>query len=182
MYGALAREDCKMQNAKLKIYNLQFQRGVTLIEMSVVLSIVLLLIIVGIVEYFSFGRKAIRADTLVAAKALATAMKMYKYNDPDSLYPAVVTPFLNTFTNVGVLEVTGLLRKYNFISIYRVPAGSVCVVGRVKDITPIYWINYCAEAGTDNRALGTNQPSCCWTKDGLDCSVDANWYACERRF
>lgn len=168
---------CERTMNKFQISNFKFKRGVTLIEMSVVLSIVLLLIILGIVEYFSFVRKVVRNDTVITAKAFATAMKMYKFNDPDSLYPTVITPNLLPFTNV-----THMLRKYDFISIYNAPSPSKCVVGRVKDITPIYWVNYCAEAGSNNRVDGVSQPSCCWTQGGLDCSIDANWYPCERRF
>lgn len=153
----------------------KFKRGVTLIELAVVISVILLLVLVGSVVFFQSSDRAAREDSLVALKGVATALKMYQLSE--GVWPAAITPWLQPYANITNLQTR--FQSGN-ITIYRT-SGVACVSGINVRIEPLYYVNYCVEAGGNNRTFLTNQPTCCWKVTcSLDSTNDANWYPCTR--
>lgn len=166
----------KMQNAK----------GVTLIELIVVISCITLLVAFGIIEFFDFRERAVRQTRLDGLKQLSNALELYKVDYTN--YPVdgtvTVTHILRVYFDDWGL--TKIMRAGGSVEI--VTTGSAtCLRTQITgpttatSITPTYSINYCPEGGNNNRTFLTNQPSCCWTRGGVNCSVDANWYSCAAR-
>lgn len=150
-------------------------KGLTLIELVVVIVIILVLISFAIERYSNFSTKAAREGALVSLKSIAQAMKMYKVEK--GRYPTVVVPDLQPYVNL-----TTLLTSFvnNSVIVYS-HSTARCVAGAVKDLTPLYNVNYCVKAGPDNRTKLENQPSCCWLKGGVNCTNPANWYPCSEK-
>lgn len=179
----------KMQNEKIKnqcqwtvSVDSVSQKGVTLIELIVVISCITLLVAFGIIEFFNIRERAVRQTRLDGLKQLANAMELYKVDYAN--YPLT-----------GIVTTTHILRVYfddwgltkivpQRLSAEIVATGvATCLRAQIvgptaRNITPLYNINYCPEGGDNNRTFLTNQPSCCWEKGGVVCTNDANWYPC----
>jgi type II secretory pathway pseudopilin PulG len=161
------------------------EEAVTLIELIVVLGIIALLATIAIPEFVNFRERASRQNAVDAAKELANAMAMYRTDFGD--YPSEgEVDILGMYT-----EVTRFRRNFNFnlaispylytgVMIYDPLTAERCIYGIVNNLTPEYRVTYCLESsGTDpNTQTGPEQPTCCWARGGVDCTVDSNWYPC----
>lgn len=163
-------------------------RGVTLIEMAVVLSIVFLLIIMGIVEYFSFGRKAVRNSALVATKAAADALRMYRAGE--NRYTANINelmPYVNLTALRRQFDQTVPTSPVGGLAILSTTLGVRCIFASPQDLNQpginypdsgSYNIMHCVETNeTVDYARLTNQPACYSNNSKIGIY---NWRACER--
>lgn len=166
-------------------------KGITLVEITVVLSIILILAIIGIPEYFNFRDKAVRQDALGAAKELANAMEMYKVEFAGYPPDGSVTMYLSPY-----VEVTRLMRPfdpnntdlspYQGVKIYEELSGEVvvkaCIYGAVRRITPEYYVTYCVDSDNSNsQIILVDQPTCCWKETDGNCPLETSWYSCRER-
>lgn len=178
---------CKIKNLKFKIYNLQFQGGVTLIEMAVVVSIIVLLTIIGIIEYTNFDRKAKRNTALVATKAVSDALRMYR--GERNRYTASITELMS-YVNLTAL-------RGQFDQTPTSPAGGLAILSTTLGVRCVfasprglnqpgvnfgasgsYNIMHCVETNeTVGYAQTANQPAC--YSNNPDIGI-YDWRACER--
>lgn len=160
----------KLKNLKFKIQNC---KGLSIMELAVVLAIFVILTAVGIVVWFSRDELASRNVATMNTNTLLKAMAMYKGEQGD--YPpegANLYITLGTYTNV-----TGLLQAFrnppvggtptNGVQIYRNSGGAndvVCIWGELKDIIGEYEIMHCIKTnGASASGTGDDQPECKWT-------------------
>ena len=167
-------------NFQLSTCNSQLHRrcnGISIIELIVILSIIIILVAVGIVEYSRFDNRARREGSLVAAKAIGTALKLY-YHDKIENYTSSI---------VDLLPYTDITKLYSSISPVAInTTGGRSIRGVVRGISPTYLVNYTVDCegdagcitGANKRTNIRTQPTCCNTEGGLDCNNDANWFPC----
>lgn len=124
------------------------QKGVTLIEMAVVIGIIFLLASLMIVEYGNMDDKARRNSSLVSAKALGDAMRMFKQDKRtyttslDDLSPYInLTTLKNSF--LTVLVDAGA--SYSYVNISAL----------VKGIVPNYYVLYHVTPSKDPECSAT---------------------------
>lgn len=161
------------------------QKGVTLIELIVVISCITLLVAFGIIEFFDFRERAVRQIRLDGLKQLSNAMELYKVDYAN--YPVdgtvTVTHILRVyFDDWGLTKIMKTGGSVEIVATGEATCLRAQIVGpTATSITPPYNINYCPEGGNNNRTFLTNQPSCCWTRGGVICTDDTNWYPCATR-
>lgn len=114
-------------------------KGVTLVEMAVVISIVFLLAAVSIVEYNNMDDKARRNSSLVSAKAIGDALRMYKQErrtytcSLNDLMPYTnLTTLRNSFLTVLIATDDCSFASYSYIRIS----------AQLKNVVPTYMVNY----------------------------------------
>lgn len=180
----------KMQNVKLK-------KGVTLIELLVILSIIVIIVAIGAVEFMRMDDKAIRERALVAAKGLATGLKLYYQDNKENYPPTNLISSLAPYTNITHLrqyfELTPLagsagvsaaplegIQIYYFNNSGTYAGNEVCIYGAVKTLCgvgtdPRYFVMYCVEPNESNAwSKSADQPTCFKDPGG------ATWRACAR--
>lgn len=180
----------KMQNAKLK-------KGVTLIELLVILSIIVIIVAIGVVEFMRMDDKAIRERALVAAKGLATGLKLYYQDNKENYPPTNSIMALAPYTNIthlrqyfepslaaigaGGVSAPPLqgIQIYYFNNSGTYAGNEVCIYGAVKTlcgvgIEPRYFVMYCVDNNESNDwSKSANQPTCFKDTEGV-------WRACAR--
>ncbi len=124
------------------------KKGVTLIELLTVLAIIVTLIAISLVEYQHMDDKAQRNGSLVSAKGIGDAMRMYKQDKRtyttslDDLGPYInLTALRNSFLTVSV----DAGASYNYVSISAV----------VKGIAPNYYVLYHVTPSKDPECSAT---------------------------
>lgn len=115
-------------------------RGVSLMELLTVLSIIVILVAMGLVEFGRMDNRAVRNGAIVSSKGLAMAMKMYKQEKGaytcalDDLMPYInLTNLRNSFLTVAVE--TDDCATFNPFTYLRLSAF-------VKGIDPSYIVKY----------------------------------------
>lgn len=123
-------------------------RGVSIMELLVVLAIIGILVAMGIVEFGRMDDKAVRNGTLVSAKAIGDALRMYQVDKKgytctiDKLAPYVnLTSLKASFTSVSVESDDCTFAAYTYIRIS----------GTVKGIQPGYIVNYFVDPVKDSE-------------------------------
>lgn len=155
-------------------------RGLTLVEMVVVVAIVLILIGLGMNYYTNMGKRALRNDAVAMSRELVVATKSY-YLDNRNKYPpaGAITPLAN------YINVTPIAKgHFSAISLSEVGSG-VGVMGVVKDIADEYCILWVVREGAGAFDLSKN-PLCRWAgASGGSCngavtaSYHHDWRACD---
>ncbi len=162
----------------------QNKKGVTLVEMATVLSVLLIITAFAVPEFTNMVERGRRQNAIDGASNLSEALEMYKaewvaYPLQGDIFPLAdyeeITRYYSSFDMNQYATLTPAIKG---ISIYTGLAGTACVVGVVSKITPTYKVTHCAK--TDNTWNQTKdiQPTCCWTKGGVDCNNAANFYPC----
>lgn len=147
---------------------LKNKKGVSLTEIMVVISIMIILAVAVVVRYSSFDDKAIRDSSLLSSNAFAKALRMYRldkggYPPSDVSVETILLPYMN---------VTNVRKTFTAVTVYVSLTPAVCIYGTLRDITPIYRTNLCVEYNeTTPMTSANNQPACLW--EGRH-----NWQAC----
>lgn len=172
----------KYRTSKFKILSFKFLinwRGITLIEMSVVVALVFILASVGIPEYMNFRERALRSNALSAAREFGNAAVMYRVEN--SAYPPAgsvipLAKYVDLTRYLQAFDMSKTITTEKGVEIYDPVAGTKCIYAIVKDITPEYRVSYCPETSgsADNTQYTSKQPTCSW--DG-----GANWYPCSTK-
>ncbi len=154
--------------------NSRRQRAVTMVEMATVIGLILIMVAIGTAIWMNQSDRAYRNAVAYSTRDLGTAVKMYRAeigNYPPS--GGDFSPFYS-YTNV-----TSIVSQYKAVTL-TVTASYSCFSGILKNIQPNYEVALCMEADDSGAAKyrAANQPACCWTKGGVDCSNAANWYKC----
>lgn len=161
-------------------------KGVTLVEMATVISVLLIIAALSVPEFSNMAERARRQNAIDGVTNLSEALEMYKAEW--SFYPlqGAVTPLADYdqitryYSSFDMnQDVNAALSGIKGIAIYTALTGTACVSSVVNKITPTYKVTHCAK--TDNTWSQTKdaQPTCCWTKGGVDCDNAANWYYCK---
>lgn len=174
------------------------KRGLSLIELVVVLSIIAILAALVPAVYRNFDDRAVVHSGIAMVKSLATALEMYNrehlhYPDPVSGQAGVVGAIGN-YTNVTKLMRTfkdndggGPLDGLALIDLADPPGGTnqaVCVYAQLNNISPAYRVSYCLQTdGNPGRTNSGGQPACCFTDGGgstPNCvpTNNVDWYPC----
>lgn len=173
----------RTKNLKPGTQNPKCNTGVTLIEMAVVIALILIMVSIGTVVWNSMSERSLRNSVVYSTRDLVTALKMYRTDHGDyPLAEACCNALLShppgelalPYTNVTTL-------KKDYLALTLIKTGNaVCLQGQIKNISNKYFVALCPETDDAGSAeyQTANQPACCWTKGGLDCSSAANWYKC----
>ena len=166
--------------------NSKKQNGVTLVEMAVVVSLILIMVAIGTAVWNGMSERSFRNSVVYSTRDLVTALKMYRTDNGD--YPPAgvcCNPLLShppgeltlPYTNVTTLK-----KDYQVLTLVKT-GYAVCLQGLLKNLQPNYFAALCADTDDAGAAeyKSANQPSCCWTKGGVDCSNAANWYKCAKK-
>lgn len=138
----------KILNSKPETRSVKRNRGVTLIEMAVVVGIIMILVGLGAVEWSSIDDKAVRNGSLVSAKAIGDAMRMYQVDNRNQGYTCTIdrlasyvnlTSVKSSFTSVSVESDDCTFAAFTYLR----------VTGTVKGIQPSYIVNYYVEPVKD---------------------------------
>ena len=138
----------KTLNSRLATCNSQLKKGVTLLEMVVVIGIIMILVALGTVEWSSMDDKAVRNGSLVSAKAIGDALRMYQVDKGNQGYTCTIdklAPYVNltsvksSFTSVAVESDDCTFASFAYLRI----------TGTVKGIQPGYIVNYYVEPVKD---------------------------------
>lgn len=147
--------------------------GISLVEKMVVMMIVIILALVGIIQFSNVAEKTYRDTALVALKGIRDGISLY-YTDRRGYTTSTseLAPYVN---------ITGLISKFNTVEI-TVINNAYCASGTVANITPLYNVTHCVSAPLTptSRTNLENQPTCCWNKTTV-CTDNNNWYACRTR-
>lgn len=159
-----------MQNMKF----FKRQNGVTLVEMAVVVSLILIMVAIGTVVWNNMSDRALRNRVIYSTRDLGTAVKMYRAENGDYPPSGGDFSFIYPYTNV-----TAVTKDYQSLTLTIVSGSYACFSGILKNIPNTYEVGLCME--TDDAAgakyKSSNQPACCWNKTAT-CSSAANWYKC----
>lgn len=157
-------------------------RGVTIIEMVVVIAVAMILLLIGSVTWNNQQERARRGKALIHIKDFVTGLKMYRAEQGD--YPAAgpVSPLAPHVTLTGLSQLYDYSQATtagpNGLAIYR-PGGAadaVCIEGVVNGIVGTYRVMLCAQNDEAlPQAALANQPACQW--DGR-----YTWRACAQGF
>lgn len=155
---------------------IQNSKGIALTEMIVIMSLVIFLALLAYPKYYGLQESADRVGALNAAETIAKALEMYKLDYKG--YPVSKSvDTLVSYTNITTLKKafdTTLVESdsgENGVGIYKGLSGEICIEGISKYLTPTYKVAYCVRYGTDNKTLGSNQPTCYW-------NGKHDWQAC----
>lgn len=168
-----------IQNAKPGTRNAQRQRGVTLIEMATVVTIVLILGAMIIVEYNNMDDKARRNPALVSAKAIADGLRMYQADRGNQGYTCVMDR-LALYVNLTSLKssFTSVEIKTDDCTDFD-PLNYLYITGTVKGIQPSYIVNYYIE----KPAITGPPPEGSTCDDSICCSNGGvSPYPCKSKF
>jgi type II secretory pathway pseudopilin PulG len=167
---------------QLTNHQLTKNKGVTLIELAIVVVIIMTLVLIGSVVWLSRDELASRNGALVSINGLVKAMKMYKADQGDYPPQGAISP-LASYT-----DITRLLQTFrnpplggspsSGIQVFRnSPSNDVaCVWGELDDVTGEYEIRYCASTNESYVwSKADNQPTCLWGKGPFARS----WPACK---
>lgn len=149
--------------------------GTSLVEMMVLLSVMLIVLSLGLVEFGDFRERAARQRALESVAPLTKALELYKleysvYPDTSSP-PTYVTEYLLPYANVTSL--VAQLRSPEIVT--PASSASVCVTAEVKDITPTYRLTHCGQPDdlNPNNQTDVRQPVCLWKA--------TTWYPCQEK-
>lgn len=171
--------------------NSKLRRGVTLVEMATVVSVLLILAAISVPELNNLVERGRRQNAIDGVAALAGALEMYRTEW--TYYPVTanakasihlyeeITRYDSTYDKTLDVDSTWLPGVKGY-GIYTKLTGTACIYSVVYKITPLYKVTHCVK--TDNTWTQTQdaQPTCCWTKGGVDCSsASANWYPCKNK-
>ena len=167
------------------------KRGVTLIEMATVVSVLLIFAAFAVPEILNMVERARRQNAIDGVSNLSEALEMYKsewsyYPPQGSVFPRLadyeeITRYYSSLymtQDVNAAALPGV----KGVAIYTGLTGTACVEAVVGNkLTPTYKVTHCVK--TDNTWAQTQdaQPTCCWTKGGVDCDNPANWYPCKSK-
>ncbi len=126
------------------------QKGVTLLEMATIIGIVLILVMLGTVEWNSIDDKAVRNASLVSAKAIGDGLRMYQIDRNHQGYTCSIdklndyvnlTALKKSFTSVQIDTDTGNCSSFAYVR----------VSGTVKGIQPDYIVYYYVDPAQDSK-------------------------------
>lgn len=147
--------------------NTERKRGVTLIEMATVVAIVLILGVLMIVEFNSMDDKARRSTSLVNAKAVGDALRMYKQEKRK--YTCAlndIMPYTNLTTLRSSFLTVMLQTDPTDNCVFGINFTYIRLTAFVKGIVPNYIVNYQI-----------------WPAKDPECSVDgASVYFCKDKW
>lgn len=153
--------------------------GLTLIEMSVIVSLIIIIASIGIPEYFNFRERAARSNALSSAREFGNAVVMYRVEN--SAYPPAgsiipLAKYVDLTRYLGAFDMTKTITTQNGVEIYDPVANTKCIYAIVKEITPEYRVSYCPETSgsATNTQYTSLQPTCSW--DG-----GTTWYPCSTK-
>lgn len=155
------------------------RRGVTLIEMVVVLAVLVILATFTIQRYGSWSDEAARNSAVVMSKSLMQAMKAYKL-DNESAYPpdGPLTPLAGYIDHL-----TGIVNTHFTSALITTCDGATGIMGIVKDMEAPYCIFYAAKSPSSSAYKVSDTPHCRWASAGA-CPCDASdapdWQSCEK--
>lgn len=153
------------------------QKGVTLIELIVVLSIVVILTAIAISKYSDFSSRALRDRALPHIVSLAEASKLYKLEEGS--YEGTT---MELFTFLGGGELGKYGATFDFIGLSNFGTAR-CVFGNVKGLTPPYTLQYCFdEDSTQPITKGGDQPFCKGDRNGNGTVSDDTFLPCRQGF
>jgi len=159
-----------------KFYN---KLGLTLIEMTVIVSLILIIASMGITEYFNFRERAARSNALSSAREFGNAAVMYRVEN--SAYPpqgsiTSLAKYVDLTRYLPAFDMTKTVTTENGVEIYDPVANTKCIYAIVKEITPEYRVSYCPETSgsATNTQYSSLQPTCSW--DG-----GISWYPCSTK-
>lgn len=169
------------------------QKGVTLVEMATVVSVLLILAALAVPELNNLVERGRRQNAIDGAAALAGALEMYRTEW--TYYPVTsnakaslhlyeeITRYDSAYDTTIDVDSSWLPGVKGY-GVYTKLTGTACIYSVVYKITPLYKVTHCVKTDSTWTQTQDVQPACCWTKGSpaVDCSSGtSNWYPCKNK-